>query len=160
MSTPLIHQAPSIRDEKKFVTASYGMGVNYVSPNDVADASIVVLLNLKNHRNKSYDLTGPGPIKDKEVAKLMSDFYGHPIEHVPLGYHEFEEYMVKSGHPTWLVKDSAAFERIKASGVDEEPSSYTKDLEMLIGKKRESFTEYLHNKESMSPAWYWPTDNK
>ena len=34
MSTPLIHQGPSMRSEKKFVTASYGMGVNYVSPND------------------------------------------------------------------------------------------------------------------------------
>ena len=34
MSTPLIHQGPSMRTEKKFVTASYGMGVNYVSPND------------------------------------------------------------------------------------------------------------------------------
>jgi len=34
MSTPLIHQGPAMREEKKFVTASYGMGVNYVSPND------------------------------------------------------------------------------------------------------------------------------
>lgn len=34
MSTPLIHQGPAMRTEKKFVTASYGMGVNYVSPND------------------------------------------------------------------------------------------------------------------------------
>lgn len=52
MSTPLVHQGESLRKENKFTTASYGMGVNYVSPNDVADAALVVLLDRKTHRNK------------------------------------------------------------------------------------------------------------
>jgi NAD(P)H dehydrogenase (quinone) len=157
MSTPLIHQGPSLRKDKKFVTASYGMGVNYVSPNDVADAAIVILLNLKEHRNKHYTLTGRGPIKDNEVAKHLSKFMGEPIQHVELGYHDFKAYMLKSGHPKWLVKDSAEFEKIKASGIDERPSSYTTDLEKLIGKPPETFEDYLSNKESMTSAWSWPT---
>lgn len=157
MSTPLIHQGPSMRTEKKFVTASYGMGVNYVSPNDVADAAVVCLLNLKPHRNKEYTLTGHAPIKDRDVCKLLSKFMGEEIQHVELGYHDFKSYMVKSGHPTWLVKDSAEFEKIKASGVDELASSYTDDLEKLTGKKPESFADYLNNKEAMTSAWSWPT---
>jgi len=157
MSTPLIHQAPTIRSENKFVTASYGMGVNYVSPNDVADAAICVLLDLKKHRNKEYTLTGAAPIKDSDVVKLLSKFYGNDIEHVQLGYHDFKGYMKHSGHPEWLVRDSAEFERIKASGVDERVDSYTKDLENLIGRKPESFADYLDNKESMTAAYSWPT---
>jgi hypothetical protein len=88
---------------------------------------------------------------------LLSKFYGFDIEHVPLGYHEFKHLIQKQGHPAWLVKDSAAFEKMKASGIDEKGSSYTADLETIIGKKPETFVEYLSNKESMSPAWAWPT---
>ena len=62
------------------MTASYGMGVNYVSPNDVADAAVVVLLNQKPYRNKVFNLTGPGPIKDSEVAKLLTKHYGTEID--------------------------------------------------------------------------------
>jgi uncharacterized protein YbjT (DUF2867 family) len=159
MSTPLIHQGPSIRNDKKFVTASYGMGVNYVSPNDVADAAMVCLLDLKGHRNKTYNLSGPGPVTDRHVCKQLSKFYDFPIEHVELGYHDFVEHIKKLGHPAWLVKDSAAFEKMKASGIDEMASQYTKDLETIIGKKPETYGEYLSNKQSMSPAWHWPTES-
>jgi uncharacterized protein YbjT (DUF2867 family) len=59
MSTPLLHQGVLLSKDHKYVTASYGVGVNYVSPNDIADAAMVVLLNRKDHRNKIYNLTGP-----------------------------------------------------------------------------------------------------
>ena len=47
MTTPLLHQGEQLIKDSTFTTASYGMGVNYVSPNDVADAAVVVLLNPK-----------------------------------------------------------------------------------------------------------------
>lgn len=156
MSTPLLHQGDLLRKQHKFITASYGMGVNYVSPNDVADAALVVLLNRKEHRNKIYNLTGPGPITDAEVAKLLSKAYGTEIEHVSLGYHDYVKNVKARGLPTWLVKDSATFEKIKASGVDELKESYTKDLEKLIGRKPETFEGYLDNKESMRPGIKFP----
>lgn len=156
MSTPLLHQGDLLRTQHKFVTASYGMGVNYVSPNDVADASVVVLLNRREHHNKVYNLTGAGPIFDKEVAKLLSKAYGTEIEHVSLGYHDYKSDIKARGLPQWLVKDSAAFEKMKASGIDEYESSYTDDLEKLIGKKPESFADYLENKNSQRPGLTFP----
>jgi uncharacterized protein YbjT (DUF2867 family) len=152
MSTPLLHQGKFLTEEKKFITASYGMGVNYVSPNDVAKAALVVFSDLKTHRNKEYNLTGPKAITDAQVAKLLSTKYGHPIEHVALGYHEYKKDVTKRGLPDWLVKDSAEFERMKASGIDELSTSYTKDLEKLIGHPPETFKDYLDNKESMRPG--------
>jgi NAD(P)H dehydrogenase (quinone) len=156
MSTPLLHQGDILREDKKFVTASYGMGVNYVSPNDVADAAVVVLLNPKPYRNKTYNLTGPGPTSDEQVAKLLTKHYGTPIEHVEMGYHEYAKSVEDRGLPEWQVKDSAAFERMKAFGLDEKPSSYTDDLEKIIGKKPENFEEYLHNKSCMRPGLSFP----
>lgn len=156
MSTPLLHQGPLLRKEHKFVTASYGMGVNYVSPNDIADAAVVVILNRKEHKNKVYNLTGPRPIKDREVAELLTKHYGKHIEHIELGYHDYKESVKRRGLPSWLIRDSAEFERMKASGIDEKPFSYTKDLERLIGKPPETFRDYLDNKSCMRPGLTFP----
>lgn len=152
MSTPLLHQGKVLLEEKKFITASYGMGVNYVSPNDVAKAALVVFSDLKSHRNRTYNLTGPRPITDGQVCRLLSSKYGTPIQHVALGYHEYKRDVTNRGLPDWLVKDSAEFERMKASGIDELSTSYTRDLEKIIGSPPESFRDYLDNKESMRPG--------
>jgi len=156
MSTPLLHQGDVLRKHHKLVTASYGMGVNYVSPNDVADAAVVVLLNRKDHKNKVYNLTGPGPITDAHVARLLSKAYGTEIKHISLGYHDYVRDVKSRGLPIWLVKDSATFEKMKASGIDELKSSYTKDLEHLIGRPPETFEDYLANKNSQRPGLTFP----
>jgi uncharacterized protein YbjT (DUF2867 family) len=155
-SSPLIMQGQYLREQHKFVSASYGMGVDYVSPNDVADAAVVCLLNNKPHRNKVYNLTGPGPITDNEVAKLLTKFYGTEIQHIELGYHAYKEDVRKRGLPEWEVKDAAAMERMKASGVDEMGSAYTNDVEKLTGRKPESFEDYLKNKSCMRPGMTFP----
>lgn len=156
MSTPLIMQGKLLREDHKFITASYGMGVNYVSPNDIADASVVVILNNKPHRNKVYNLTGPGPITDAAVAKLLTKHYGTMIEHIEKGYHAYKEDSRQRGLPEWQVKDAAAFERMKASGIDELSVSYTKDIEKITGMKPESFDGYLSNKGCMRPGMTFP----
>lgn len=132
------------------------MGVNYVSPNDVADACVVAIMDRKKHKNKVYNLTGAGPITDGEVARLLTKHYGQPVEHIEMGYHAYKKSIKSRGLPVWLVRDSAEMERIKASGVDEAASSYTKDLETVIGKKPETFEHYLENKSCMRPGLTFP----
>jgi uncharacterized protein YbjT (DUF2867 family) len=156
MSTPMLFQGKILKEEKKFITASYGMGVNYVSPNDVADASVVVLLNQKPHRNKVYNLTAAKPIRDSEVVKILDEFSPTPIQHVEMGFHAYAADVKNRGLADWQVRDAAAFERMKASGIDEDHSEYTRDLELLIGKKPESFKDYLSNKSCMRPGLTFP----
>jgi NAD(P)H dehydrogenase (quinone) len=156
MSTPLLHQGTVLTEDHKYVTASYGMGINYVSPNDVADAAMVVLNDLQKHRNKVYNLTGAGPVTDRRVAKYLGKAYGAEIQHVELGYHDYVKDVKARGLPEWLVKDSAAFEKMKATGIDEDFNTYTKDLETLIGKTPETFEEYLANKDSQRPGKTFP----
>jgi NAD(P)H dehydrogenase (quinone) len=134
----------------QFITASYGMGVNYVSPNDVADAAMVVLLNLKKHRNAIYQITGPGPTIDADVSKLLREHYGTDIEHIELGYQDCDNDVQEQGLSDWLVRDSAAF------GVDELASSHTDDFEKLTGKKPETFKDHLRHKECMRPGLKFP----
>lgn len=156
MPTPLIHNGKELRENHKYITASYGMGVNYVSPNDAADAAMVVLLDLKQHRNKVYNICGPGPVLDRDVAKLLTHHYGTEIEHIELGYHDYEANVRQRGLPAWLVKDAAEFERMKATGIDEEPFAIVSHTEKLLGRKPESFKGYLLNKDTMRPGAKFP----
>lgn len=54
MSNPLRYQGETIKKEHKFYGASGGKGVNYVSPNDVAEAAVVTLLKPKEHWHVGY----------------------------------------------------------------------------------------------------------
>jgi NAD(P)H dehydrogenase (quinone) len=105
MSTPLLRQRDLLAKEHKFITASYGMGVNYISPNDVADAAMVIILDRKKHRNSIYEITGPGPTTDAQVAKLLTEHYGEEIEHIQLGYHDYKRNDKERGLPDWLSRD-------------------------------------------------------
>ncbi len=64
---------------------------------------------------------------DANAAKLHTEHYGY-IEHIELGYHDYNDVMER-GLPDWLVRDSAAYEKMKASGVHELTSSKTVDLD-------------------------------
>jgi hypothetical protein len=132
------------------------MGINYVSPNDVADATMVVLLDRKKHKNTIYQITGPGPTTDADVAKLLTEHYGTVIVHIGLGYRDYKNGVKGRGLPDWLVRDSAAFEKMKASGVDELDSLYTDVSEKLTGMTPETCKDYLANKECVSPGLKFP----
>jgi len=164
MSTPLILMGPILRKEKLYITASYSMGVNYVSPNDVAHAVVAVLATWKKHKGKSYRITGAWPpVKDKDVADLLTKFYdGKNITHMAIGYHDYEDELKKREYPDSIIADAVECEKVKASGIEEKKSSYTGDLESLIGGgdkakadappkfKAETFEEYLANKGTMT----------
>mmetsp|Transcript_20431 Transcript_20431/g.47467 ORF Transcript_20431/g.47467 Transcript_20431/m.47467 type:complete len:244 (+) Transcript_20431:487-1218(+) len=156
MATPLLSQGDLLKKDHKFISASYGMGVNYVSPNDVADACVVVLLNQKPHRNKVYNITGPGPTKDKDIAKILSKRYGTEIEFIEMGYHEYAKDIKKRGLPKWLIRDSASMERMKAHGMDELKESYTEDYHNITGHQPETFEDYLEHTSTMRPGLTFP----
>ena len=56
----------------------------------------------------------------------------------------------------WMARDAAAMERVKASGIDENKDSYTKDLEKIIGKPPETIAGYLSHKSAMRPGMKFP----
>jgi len=155
MSNPLIYQGKELRASEKPATmygASHGKGVNYVSPNDVAEVAVRVLLDPKSHFDKEYTLTGPYALTDQVVSGLLSKFLNKPIMFVDQPFHTFEDSEKAGGDPEWLVKDLVAFEMIKATGVEESLSFVSNDVENLCGHKAESYEAYLMQKDSMTPA--------
>lgn len=154
MSNPLVCQGKEIMSENKpacFYGASAGHGVNYVSPNDVAEMAYRVLLNPEAHANKEYTVTGRGPMTDQTMADILSKHFSKPVMYVDQPPRVFEDSERYSGDPAWMVKDLVMLEKVKASGIEEDESFVSHDMEKLCGRKPEMFEQYLRAKNFMTP---------
>lgn len=154
MSNPFTFQRKQL--EKGVLGTFYGSsghhGVNYVSPNDVAEVAVRVLLERKSHCNMEYELTGPESITDQQVATLLSEHLQRPIVYVDQPIEKFAQEMKDDGEAAWVVRDLAAMEEVKASGMEEDAEFSSGDIEMILGRKAESFKEYLERTDTMTPV--------
>jgi hypothetical protein len=141
MSTPLLHQGDLLRKQHNFITPSYGIGVHYVIPNDVADVAMVVLLDRKNHRNTIYQITEVGPTIDAGVAKLLTEHYGTDIEHIEFGH---QNTRTTSWNEDFLTGWSETRQPLASTSLLRRTLT---TLEKLTGKKPETFNDYLGHKK-------------
>jgi uncharacterized protein YbjT (DUF2867 family) len=155
MSNPLSFQSRELHETDTMATfygASANRGVNYVSPNDVAEVVVRVLLEPRSHYNKEYTLTGPEAITDQQVADLLSKHLKKPVMYVDQPLHVYTSEMKMSGDPRWMVQDLVALEEIKATGTEENLSFVTDDIKTICGHKAETFEDYLRMTDYMTPT--------
>lgn len=150
MSHPFTFHGKEIRDSETLYGASMNHGVNYVSPNDVAEFAVRVMLEPQAHFNKEYTLTGPGLITEQEIADLLSQYLKKPVKYVDQTIEEFQDKVKLSGKPRWLVADLVAMEKVKASGAEEDQAFVSKDFEKICGHPPESFEDYLIMTDTMT----------
>jgi NAD(P)H dehydrogenase (quinone) len=153
MSNPVLRVYESLRSQNETVTifgSSHGKGVNYVSPNDVAEVAVRVLLDPKPHFQKEYTLTGPYAVTDEVVASFLSKYFKRQIILVDQPLKVFEEEEKIGGEPSWRVRDLVALELIKNTGVEESLFFVSHDIENLCGRKPESFETYLEMQGKMT----------
>lgn len=154
MSNALIHQGKHIFwDLKPSVVygCSHGHGVNYVSPNDVAEVSTRVLLHPKHHVNKEYTLTGSTAVKDQDVAKAIGQHFHKSVMFIDQSFRTYKDTEKNSGYPEWMIQDLLALEEVKASGVEEKTDFVTHDFEDICHRQPESFETYLKEEGFMTP---------
>ncbi|KAL7440710.1 hypothetical protein ACHAXM_007404 [Skeletonema potamos] len=125
-----------LKKDHEFYGASQGKHVNYVSPNDVADIAIKAIFD-KTHTKQGYNVLGPFPLMDVEVAALLSESLHTAITYVEKPIDFFD-------------KETAALESIKASGLEKDfPHG---DFKRVMNRSPQSFREYLKETDRMSPV--------
>jgi len=123
----------------------------FSSPNDVAEVAVRILLSPREHYNTEYTLTGTAPIKEQEVASFLSKRLEKPVMYVDQPLHTFVDEMKQHQiGPEWMIDDLAALEKVKASGLEEDPDFVTDDIQNICGHKPQSFEEYLQEVEAMT----------
>lgn len=156
MSNPIIHHITELHSSTTASTSMYGLSChkqsNYVSPNDIVDVGVRVLLSPHVHYNRTYTLTGPQIVSKYDIARIVSKHLGKECTCTELYLSELKHMLQNSGMPDWNMKDLIGMEHIVASGIEELPSVWnSNDIERICGHAPESYSRYISRTEVMCP---------
>ena len=87
----------------------------YVSREDCAAAAAAVL-STEGHEGEAYDITGPRPLGQEDVAALLSKLSGRPVEAVAVDDEAFVQGLAAAGMPEPAARGVASFGRAIREG--------------------------------------------
>jgi NAD(P)H dehydrogenase (quinone) len=120
--------------------------VAFVLRADMAEAAANILTS-KGHENKVYEISGGRAWSYQDVAEIISEVSGKPINYVSPTQEVFRQELSKAGVPDQYINLFAGFnEGIRQGEFDHTDPT----LEKLLGRKPTSVKEYL--KTIYSPA--------
>jgi NAD(P)H dehydrogenase (quinone) len=100
--------------------------IAYVSREDCAAAAAV--LTTEGHEDKAYDITGPEPLSQDDVAALLSEVSGRPVEAVAVDDEAFIEGLSASGMPEPAAREIASYGRAIREGHIDQISGAVENL--------------------------------
>lgn len=99
----------------------------YVSREDCAAAAAAVLIT-GGHEGRAYDITGPQPLGQDDVAALLSEVSGRPVEAVAVDDEEFVRGLAAAGIPEPVARGIASYGRAIREGFIGEASGAVENL--------------------------------
>lgn len=119
--------------------------ISVVDLADVAAAAEVVLTQL-NHSNAIYELAGPQALSQEEVAAILSQEIGRPVQATTLDRGEWAQNAHRSGLDERSIETLVKmFEYYENYGLPGNPNV----LNMLLKKPAASFAEFIHRFTSL-----------
>lgn len=130
--------AEGAKQSGKLFSATAGKGRAYVTRQDCAESAVAALLSAEG--NAIYDITGPAALTQDEVAVLLTDTLGAPIQHVGVSADQLRQGMTHAGLPANLMEVLVGFDVDAAQGYHQAVSH---DVEQLTGKAPTSVESFL-----------------
>jgi NAD(P)H dehydrogenase (quinone) len=132
----------------KLFTATGSGGRSYVTRDDCARAAAGALL--KATGRGIFDVTGPNPITQNELAQLVSTLTGRQIVHVPVGGADLAKGLGGAGLPPLLVEALVDFDIDAAQGFHAIVTPVVKDFS---GRAPTPLADFLNsNRAALKPA--------
>jgi NAD(P)H dehydrogenase (quinone) len=117
--------------------------IAYVSREDCAAAAAV--LTTEGHEDKAYDITGPEPLSQDDVAALLSEVSGRPVEAVAVDDEAFIQGLSASGMPEPAAREIASYGRAIREGHIDQISGAVENLTGRAPRSlRQVFEAYRH----------------
>jgi NAD(P)H dehydrogenase (quinone) len=113
--------------------------VPYASRADMGAAGAAVLTGT-GHENQSYDISNDTSYSFHDIARILSDLSGKPIQYVSPDAEAFGTALTAAGVPAEAIEMTASFCVAIGQGEFDFPAS---TLEKLLGRKPESAAEFL-----------------
>ncbi len=101
--------------------------IAYVSREDCAAVAAAVLIT-EGHEDKAYDITGPELLSQDDVAALLSEVSGRPVEAVAVDDEAFIQGLSASGVPEPAAREIASYGRAIREGYIDQISDAVENL--------------------------------
>ncbi len=111
----------------------------YVSREDCAAAAAAVLTG-DGHEDRAYDITGPERVTQADLAAMVSDLTGRPVEAVAIDDDQAVQNLTAVGLPADAARAYASFGTAVREGVLDVVSPHVQDL---TGRRPRSLREVL-----------------
>ncbi|MBO0840864.1 MAG: NAD(P)H-binding protein [Sciscionella sp.] len=115
--------------------------VSLIDARDVAAAAAAVLTG-DGHAGKTYTLTGPQSLHDKEIAAELSTALGHKIDYMAVTPEASRAAMLDAGMPQWTVDGIIELNEMYAKRLAEQVSP---DVPTLIGRPPRSLADFVRD---------------
>lgn len=135
------YSGDTIRTQNAFYGCQGEGAVSLIDLRDVATAAVKVLA-ATGHEGKSYALTGPEALNNRQVAEKLSRVAGRKISYVDLPPADLKKGMLSAGVPEWFADALLDLQRLYREGG---ASLVTNDFERLSGRKPISFDQFARD---------------
>lgn len=119
-----------------------------VDIDDIADV-VVAALTEEGHLGARYEVTGPRLMTFAEMAKVLSDTLGRPIQHVPITFEDFHNQVAAAGD-TFVAN---VFTKIARETLDGRNAHVADGVERALGRKPRDFAAFA---QTAKAAGAWP----
>ncbi|MES0863721.1 SDR family oxidoreductase [Ruegeria sp. SCPT10] len=137
----MLWQAGGIASTGKFYLPLGDAAQSTIDVRDIAEITSTILTT-DGHIGKTYDLTGPESLSFHDVARIIAEVRGAPVDYVPITPEAAEQAMRDQGMPEWSAHSLAEIQALFATG---QYAQVTEDAERLLGRSPRSFRDFVRD---------------
>lgn len=112
---------------------------SFVDAYDVAEAASLII-DGNWHEGKTYTLTGPEALSNKEVAERMSHVLGKPVRYEDIDEAKARTFLIDEGYGSWFADGFMEMYEVERRGL---ASTVTSDIERLIGRRPRRIESFI-----------------
>ncbi|HXH68405.1 MAG TPA: SDR family oxidoreductase [Candidatus Limnocylindrales bacterium] len=147
MQNIVAYNASSIRLQSAFYSAMGDAKISFIDVRDIADATAKILAEPAAHAGKIYELNGPQAFNYTEVASLISNAVGRPVQFVNIPEESQRKAMLDLGMPDWQVNALLDLQRYYTA--EHKGADITPVLEQILGRPATRMQQYvIENKDA------------
>ncbi|MHA6246721.1 SDR family oxidoreductase [Pontibacter sp. CAU 1760] len=131
------YDAESIKKDGKFYHPTGNGRVSHIDVRDIAAVAVAILTST-GHEGKAYELTGPEALSGKEVASILSEVTGKPVDFVDIPEDDARSAMLQH-MPLWMVDAMLELQRAYKENMLEKT---TDAVQQLTGRTPHTFRQF------------------
>ncbi|MBW4438860.1 MAG: NmrA family NAD(P)-binding protein [Pleurocapsa minor GSE-CHR-MK-17-07R] len=133
---------PTIRAQSALYEPLMDARVSYIDARDIARTAAVILSDPSAHAGATYVLTGPEALSDYDIASILTDVTGRPIQYVPISDDAARASLTGIGLPEPVVESVIGLYGLMRAG---KRSHVTTHIEHITGQPATSFAVFARD---------------